>query len=511
MAGTPRPPQNRAGMVGGIRVLHDVIYTQAGEEGADPGDRRFALAAMGAAAVLIAVVVLFQQTTINLMSQTRKRPPPELARLETVASPGISPLAIESKLAVKMRYVERMAAKHSGQPEELEEADLSGLDAMAPTRTDRLRVAAVAGELQGKAGAISRLKAVVDEAEKGGDLATDAAWMIKVYTTGPDSLPEEARDSLVKRHEWFGRLALAFGKHDSDGARWRVISGGRQIEGWVVGFWTVEGLLTLAGIVIVIVGAVMAANGKITARLKLPAPGGSVYMEMFAVFLAALMLSLSATLITFGAGVEASTGTLVFEQFLLWGCAAAVIWPRVRAVPWKQALADLGLTRGEGVLKEVGCGLLGYMAAQPLVIAVSLAERMFAEGGADKAGPSGFPMFRPPEGNDTVLLVLMVLSTVVWAPLVEETMFRGALQRHLGSIFSFSGSGWLGAAVVTSCAFGLVHPYTAAGLIHVGVLGISLAMLRQWRGSLIAPMVAHAMNNGMIALMTVGITSMLSD
>jgi membrane protease YdiL (CAAX protease family) len=57
--------------------------------------------------------------------------------------------------------------------------------------------------------------------------------------------------------------------------------------------------------------------------------------------------------------------------------------------------------------------------------------------------------------------------------------------------------------LVTAAVFGMVHPYTTAGLVQVGMIGIVFGLLREWRGSLIAPMVAHALHNGTIAFTTV--------
>ena len=65
------------------------------------------------------------------------------------------------------------------------------------------------------------------------------------------------------------------------------------------------------------------------------------------------------------------------------------------------------------------------------------------------------------------MLVLQVLSLVVWAPVVEEIIFRGALYRYLRGYVR-----WWAAVFITALCFGLVHPYTTAGLVQVGIIGV---------------------------------------
>lgn len=92
-------------------------------------------------------------------------------------------------------------------------------------------------------------------------------------------------------------------------------------------------------------------------------------------------------------------------------------------------------------------------------------------------------------------MVLGLLSAVVWAPIVEETLFRGALYRFLRTRI-----GVVAAVLLSAAVFGAIHPYGGTGLVHVAVLGVLFACLREWRGSLIAPVVAHALHNGSIEL-----------
>lgn len=84
----------------------------------------------------------------------------------------------------------------------------------------------------------------------------------------------------------------------------------------------------------------------------------------------------------------------------------------------------------------------------------------------------------------------MLITVTIAAPLGEEIFFRGfalpALRRTLG----------LGGALLISGAlFSLLHmdPVGFIGLLEIGVL---LAALRTWSGSLWAAVIGHAVNNG---------------
>ena len=70
----------------------------------------------------------------------------------------------------------------------------------------------------------------------------------------------------------------------------------------------------------------------------------------------------------------------------------------------------------------------------------------------------------------------------------EETIFRGYLMLRFRGITA--SAGW--AVVISSVVFSLGHGYEgSAGMISVGVLGAIFAIVYLWRGSLVAPMVMH--------------------
>ena len=98
------------------------------------------------------------------------------------------------------------------------------------------------------------------------------------------------------------------------------------------------------------------------ARVAMARPH-SAYLEAMAVFLVLFI----------GAGL---LGTYLADQgvshrlvgLLIWVLTPIpVLWPLLRGRPLAEVHLALGLHRGKGVLREVGWGVIGYMAGLPIV------------------------------------------------------------------------------------------------------------------------------------------------
>jgi membrane protease YdiL (CAAX protease family) len=72
-------------------------------------------------------------------------------------------------------------------------------------------------------------------------------------------------------------------------------------------------------------------------------------------------------------------------------------------------------------------------------------------------------------------------------------MFRGILFHHLRQRWS-----WLVTALIVSFIFAVLHPQGWVAVPALTAIAIVLSALREWRGSLIAPMAAHACNNFLV-------------
>jgi membrane protease YdiL (CAAX protease family) len=77
-------------------------------------------------------------------------------------------------------------------------------------------------------------------------------------------------------------------------------------------------------------------------------------------------------------------------------------------------------------------------------------------------------------------------------------MFRGALYRHLreasgrwGFLMSLAFS-----TLFSAFLFAVIHPQGPAGVPLLMSIAIVLAVVREWRGSLVSPIVTHMVVNG---------------
>ena len=90
--------------------------------------------------------------------------------------------------------------------------------------------------------------------------------------------------------------------------------------------------------------------------------------------------------------------------------------------------------------------------------------------------------------------LVVVCSTMIGAPIVEELFFRGLLQR---SLFNLG----VGAAVVQAAIFGLIHVTPEEGLGNVGIIlgvgtfGLVLGLAARRYGRLGPTIVGHALFN----------------
>lgn len=460
----------------------------------DPGTPGAARLLSIAALVLLGAVVYMQQVARPARSAAPAAP-------ASVAAPS-DQFVILSKLVVKLGGEFRKMDPKFGASLQL------NVDAGAKTPEDKLRAAVVASELIGVDEATSRLH---DLAGAHPDLADDARDLAAAFLAPPDG-PTLTR--LRERHGYYARLAAARSLPDSDPARQSLVGGGAALLALIVLGMIVGGLVFLVGLVLFIIAVVQVLSRRIVARHVPPAPGGSLGIELVVAFIAGF-LALKGLASILASTLKPSDASLMLltlgAQWLLF---LLLLYPRLR-YPRSDGLARLGWHRGRGILTEIGCGLLGYLAMLPVFAACVLATLVIVliRGAVYKAAGQGeppnpenpvFEMVAKSSGS-WLFLLIFALATV-WAPVMEETVFRGALYRFLRGRASV-----VVAAVASALAFGLMHSYEWFLLMPVVGLGFSFALLREWRGSLIAPVTAHALHNGAILLFASALLGILGD
>jgi membrane protease YdiL (CAAX protease family) len=473
--------------------------------GADPGTRKAASLAWIVVLVLGSVVMLFQQ----------------FSALSTPAAPaqqGVTPPEAGDQPMMAAKLVSKLieVSPQSGSGTSMLAGQAQNPSA-EPGSVGAFRNIIVRSHIAGKSTWPGEVQALSTPpkpwAFEGAD--EDIAVLTKLLSEKPTEVSAAELERLVTRHGFFGQLAGVMNSPPTDPARAQLLGGG----GWLmfVTLMIVVGLLFafLAAIACSIIAVMKLASRSVRWRMTIPSVGGSVLIETVAVFIAGfctLKLISFALEATLPKEQQAAIGPLTMG--LQWCLLLAPLWPLVRGVSWQQLRQLLGLHTGEGLFKEIGCGLFAYFAGLPLVfIGIVISVLAIIVQGIAAAAKSGGTAPPPPsnpileyvtQGNVFELAMLFALASI-WAPLVEELVFRGALFRHLRGSVRMIAAGLISAAV-----FALMHGYPFFLLGPVMMLGFNFAIMREWRGSLVAPIVMHCLHNATTLLIVISLMRALA-
>ena len=365
--------------------------------------------------------------------------------------------------------------------------------AAARRPVDRLSLAVVVRELAGPDAAAHQLAA--DSAEVGTSsnprLRADAAALARLYHDDRPPTPAEQAD-LNHDLGYFGRLAGTQATGADPAARRAVLAAADRTA---VAFFAAAALAAAGFFVgfvgLVIVGALFGVGTLRPAYLPLPPPvARPVWLETFTVWLVAFV-----TLGSVVARLPVQLPTVAAE--LAAAALTAVVafgWPAWRGglslgdVAWA-----LGWHRGRGVAVEVLWGAAGYVLGLPVVAAGFALTGVLVK--LSRGHPSHPLQREMVEGLTAAHVAGLLLAASVLAPLLEETVFRGALYAHLRR----RHAAWVAAPAV-AVLFAAVHPQGWTFIPVLAAIALVLAGLREWRGSLIAPVTAHAINNGVLVV-----------
>jgi membrane protease YdiL (CAAX protease family) len=362
---------------------------------------------------------------------------------------------------------------------------LASVDRAATSPAGRLEAAIVHGELQGRQAVLDRLDALDGIYPS---LRGDIRSFRALYN---DELPPDSPEwrDLLDRYGWFAQLAAGNDKPPGDPHRTAALHAAmRTMVGSIIIFG-VSLLAGVAGLILFILAMVFFAKGKVGREFNVDAPPDrSRYIEAFAVYLVGM------------AGLGAFF-RYVLRLDLPWPYAAlpiaffaAIAWPLLRGQSVSQWRNAVGLYAGRGIVREIFAGIVGYLAGLPVVLlGVIITIILVRVSGAD----ASHPITREFAGGPSAWLMAFLLASV-WAPITEELLFRGALFAHLRERF-----GWWVSALIVSLIFASIHPQGWAAIPALAAVAIVLAAIREWRGSILGCITAHAVHNTTLLLIAI--------
>jgi uncharacterized protein len=357
------------------------------------------------------------------------------------------------------------------------------------------------GILEGEAGQLDHLRAMVDRWERdNGPQASYAVWIRSAYLDLAVPLEVERRMQAELAETlnagWFyDKLAFRLAGRAGDRSLMDRTTeallrrGGDLLE-------RLRGLLVI-DLAVILVGVIAAAallqrpdhnRWRIGTSVMPPYWRGSTGM---------------AVLIRGGAIGSVLTLVYLFEDVgdsLLRFAAVPLVNLPLLLLARRQLMAPLGLDLSEGL----GLRMQGPTWGQRLglvssaLLAMGFAgEWLIAMVGESVGWSSHWTEWFDSDlvGGDTSVAVAAVIEYVVLAPLFEEIAFRGllfaTLRRRLGLTWS---------ALISAAVFGVAHGYGLLGFISVLWSGLLWAWAYEKTGSLLPGIVAHAINNFLVCL-----------
>jgi membrane protease YdiL (CAAX protease family) len=384
-------------------------------------------------------------------------------------------------LAVQMMSMQKDSAPTSALVQQRLGNLIEQLEADAQTAEDRIRIAILTGESLGSEAALKKLSMISEAGTE--DIRQDIRSVQTIYSAGgARELSASAREALIRRHGYLGRLALAHGVPSDEEPRKAL-----QTEA----FWfTVRlslvgvGLMLVMGVsvAVFILVCVWLVRGRLKAVYSPSTSDGGAFLEGFALYLV-LFVALGLALRYFG------PASLQWNWLALAILPIVWIWTSLRGATRDERRQAFGWTRGRGFLREVAAGLGGYLAGLVVIaIGILLTLLLVRITGANATSP----IVQELSGGPWRLVGLYAMACI-FAPFMEETMFRGILFHHLRQRWS-----WVVSAAIVSVIFAMLHPQGWVAVPALSAIAMVLAALREWRGSLIAPMAAHACNNFLV-------------
>jgi membrane protease YdiL (CAAX protease family) len=283
------------------------------------------------------------------------------------------------------------------------------------------------------------------------------------------------------------------------------------ITTFAVVLWVVicVGILACAGFIGFLVFLVLLVQRKLARGVTVGSAYGGVYAETFALFMV-FFIGLSYLLHVIAWPIN----PLLKTSLVPIGSLLALGWPVARGLSWAQVRADIGWTLGRNPNLEPAIGVTCYVLSFPIVLVGFLLTLLLimVKNQLSDAGLAALAQQEPIHPIVEFLVngsaldrLLVIVDACILAPIVEETMFRGVLYRHLRELSHRWAWFWsvIFSGTIVSFLFAVIHPQGLVAVPVLMALAYGFTIAREWRGTLIPSMVGHALNNGLVVLFVI--------
>lgn len=381
---------------------------------------------------------------------------------------------------------------------------------------NRLCFAILVGEIAGAKKAKAALETTLERVEKTGyelsdiqsHLASTLATIFNDRIEGNEDaidISQKQRDELFDKLGWFGTLAIAPPEGTDPSMRSQAIGPAQRAAISMITFFGVGLLMLLAGIAGLVGVVIMVSIGWIRSGMGDTSGSSAIYVETFAIWMV-LFFGLS-ILFTYAAKAFHFDNELILSGCVALGSLLAITWPIVRGIRWNEFRVGIGWTL-KNPFVEVVYGVICYVLCLPLLGVGVLCLFVLSSIFLTPADANDFSALETPSHpivqriNDNGVWGIMqiYLLACVIAPLVEETTFRGLLYRHLRMMsrrWNLLASVVM-SAMVNGFLFAAIHPQGLLAIPALMSLAFGFSLAREWRGSLVAPVTMHAMNNTLV-------------
>lgn len=322
------------------------------------------------------------------------------------------------------------------------------------------------------------------------------------------ALDSEDEAFLTTKLEWVGELALVPAGTPNESERERVLGEATKTMGVMVVMVLIGGIALLAGFAIGITLFVLYGSGSLKTWFQAKHQNHNVYVETFAIWMVLFFVVFQLLQALFPLSTEQM---LMMQPVYFFSSLIVLLWPVIRGIPFSQVREDIGwkLTTP---FKDAGTSILSYLGAIPiilpgflLVFVLMAIVGSFSE--TPEFGTPAAPQHPIQEfmANGNGIMILFVFITAcICAPVIEETMFRGVLYRHLRDLTG-KWKVWISvifAALLNGLIFAACHPQGLFGVPVLAALAIGFSLAREWRDSLLSPMIMHGVHNGLLTCLS---------